>query len=119
MGNFKELKVWQKARELSIRVYKETNSGDISKDFGLKDQIRRSAISIASNIAEGDESGSNKMSIRHFNIAKGSAAELYTQLLIAGDIGYLEQTTLSELIIICESISAMLHKLIQIRKSKT
>ena len=55
MGNFRDLKVWQKARDLAVYIYRLTDQGIFSKDFGLKDQIRRAAVSVPSNIAEGDE----------------------------------------------------------------
>ena len=87
MGNFVKLKVWQLAKDLSIRVYLLTREGLISKDLGLSHQMQRSAVSIPSNIAEGDESGSNRMAIKHFHVAKGSAAELMTQVIIAKEIG--------------------------------
>ena len=63
---FKELKVWQKAKDLAVDIYKLTMQGEISKDFGLRDQIRRSAVSVASNIAEGDERDTDKESVRFF-----------------------------------------------------
>ncbi len=88
MGNFQELRVWQLAKELAVRIYKLTQTLSFSKDFGLKDQIQRSAVSVPSNIAEGDELETDKQSIRHFYIAKGSSAELLTQLIIAEEIGY-------------------------------
>jgi len=78
MGNFRKLDVWQLAKNLTIYIYRITNKGFFSKDFGLRDQIRKAAVSIPSNIAEGDESGTNKQSIRYFNIAKGSSAEVIT-----------------------------------------
>ena len=71
MGKFQDLKVWQRAKDLAVYIYKLTNKTPFSKDFGLRDQIRKAAISIPSNIAEGDELGSNKQAIRHFYIAKG------------------------------------------------
>lgn len=60
MGNFKSLEVWTKSKDLAVTIYKLTNSGGIAKDFGLRDQMRRAAVSIPSNIAEGEESGSQK-----------------------------------------------------------
>jgi four helix bundle protein len=90
MGNFKELKVWQKSKDLAVKIYKITDDGKLSKDFGLKDQMQRSAVSVPSNIAEGDELNTDKQSIRHFYIAKGSLAELRTQIIIANEIGFLE-----------------------------
>lgn len=74
MGNFQKLRVWQLAKNLAVKIYKLTKSPEFSKDFGLKDQIQRAAVSIPANISEGDELGTNKQSVRHFYIAKGSAA---------------------------------------------
>jgi four helix bundle protein len=79
MGNFKKLNVWQLAKDLAVRIYKLTQTSAFSKDYGLKDQIQRSAVSIPSNIAEGDNLDTDKQSIRHFFIARGSTAELRTQ----------------------------------------
>lgn len=80
---FKNLIVWQKAKELAVEVYRLSGDGMLGKDFGLRDQMRRSAVSIASNLAEGDERGTDKESVRFFHIAKGSLAELRTQIQIA------------------------------------
>jgi four helix bundle protein len=55
MGNFQELKVWQRAKDLAVHIYKLTGTWTFAKDYGLKDKIRRAAVSVASNIAEGDE----------------------------------------------------------------
>jgi four helix bundle protein len=89
MSHFEELKVWQKAVDLAVKVYEITKSDLFSKDHGLRDQIRRSSVSISSNISEGDQLESDKSSIRHFRIAKGSTAELYTQAIISYRIKYL------------------------------
>ena len=117
MGNFKELHVWQKAKDLAVKVYKLTDSGHFIKDFGLKDQMRRSSVSIPSNIAEGDDLDTDKQSIRYFYIAKGSTAELFTQLTIAFEIGYLTNETSDSLINDCKVISVMLTKLIKARSN--
>ena len=117
MSNFKNLRVWQRSKDLAKGIYLTTNQGDMSKDFGFKDQIRRSAISIASNIAEGDESGSDRMAIRYFFVAKGSSAELFTQVTIAEEIGYIDLKIKNELIDDCEAISGMLHRLIESRRN--
>lgn len=77
-GGFRNLMVWQKARDLVVQIYKLTNRTPFTKDFGLRDQIRRAAVSIPSNIAEGDERDTNKDSVRFLYIAKGSLAELLT-----------------------------------------
>ena len=115
MGNFQKLRVWQLAKELAVKIYRITKSTSFSKDFGLRDQIQRAAVSIPSNIAEGDESGSNKLSVRYLYTAKGSVAELQTQLIIAHEIGYIENDLKDSLINDCDKISIMLRKIITAR----
>lgn len=115
MGNFKKLRVWQAAKELAVKIYRLTQNPLFKKDFGFKDQIQRAAVSIPSNIAEGDELGTDKLSIRHFCIAKGSSAELMTQLIIANEIGYVDPSTAELLVDECDKISSMLTKLIRAR----
>lgn len=118
MGNFQELRVWQYAKDLAVDIYRITQSPVFAKDFGLKDQIQRSAVSIPSNISEGDELETNKQSIRHFFIAKGSSAELLTQIIIAQEIGYLSNLEADNLKDECRKISIMLSKLIHSRSMK-
>ena len=119
MSNFKNLRVWIRAKDLARKIYELAKSEPISSDFAFRDQIRRSAVSIASNIAEGDESGTDRMAIKYFYTAKGSAAELYTQLLIANEIGYLDKKSLEVMVEECEAISSMLFKLIEVRRRTT
>ncbi len=115
MGDFFELKVWQRSKDLTVFIYRITNEGLFSKDYGLRDQIRRAAVSIPSNIAEGDELKTNKQSVQYFFMAKGSLAELLTQAQIAYEIGYIDQETFNHIRIECQAISSMLTKLIQAR----
>ena len=115
MGNFQELKVWNKAKDLAVFIYKITEDGLISKDYGLRDQIRRSAISIPSNVAEGDELDTDRQSIKYFYIAKGSSAELLTQCTIAYEIGYLAKEHFEQIQKECRAISSMLTRLIGAR----
>lgn len=115
MGGFRDLKVWQRSKELAVIIYKQTQKGIFNRDYGLKDQIRRAAVSIPSNIAEGDERGSNKDAIRFFYIAKGSLAELQTQLEIAYEIQYLDKQTLIDLEGKCQIVGKMLGSLIKAR----
>jgi len=117
VGNYRELKVWQKGRDLAIRVYQLTSAGEFQKDFGLRDQIRRAAVSIASNIAEGDELDTDNQSGRHFFIAKGSVAEVCTQAEIACAIGYLSPSDFQALEAECGSLAGMLTRLIQSRRN--
>ena len=115
MGNYFKLIVWQKAKDLAVEIYKLTQGKEISKDFGLKHQLQRAAISIPSNIAEGDESGTDKLAVRHFYIARGSTAELVTQLIIANEIGYFRKDIIDPLIVECKIISTMIIKIIKAR----
>ena len=115
MGNFHKLRVWQKAKDFAVYMYKETQEGQFAKDFGLRDQIRRAAVSISSNIAEGDELNSDKQAVKFFYIAKGSAAELLTQAIIACEIGYLENDKFQFIEKECKAISSMLTLIIAAR----
>ena len=115
MGKFRELKVWQKAKDLAVYLYELTMKGAFAKDYGLRDQIRRAAVSIASNISEGDELDTNKQAVKFFYIAKGSSAEVLTQAIIALEIGYIDKENFKYIEKECESISGMLTRLIQVR----
>jgi len=85
---FEDLPVWQKARNLAVQIYEVTQWGKFVRDRSLADQMRKSSISISSNIAEGFERGSRKEFIKFLYIAKASAGELRSQLTIASDLGY-------------------------------
>jgi len=115
-AGFKDLKIWQMAKDLSVRIYKLTDNAKFSKDFGLRDQLKRSAVSIVSNIAEGDERGTNKESVRFFFIAKGSLAEIRTQIQIAYEIGYFDKTIYKELDTEYEKLGCMIGQIIKVRK---
>jgi len=109
-GSFEKLEVWQRACRVAVSLYQLLSS---CKDFGIKDQMTRAAVSIASNIAEGAERGTQAEFIRFLRIAKGSAAEVRTQLYIAGEIGLiLPRQTNKELISELKVISSMLQGLI-------
>jgi four helix bundle protein len=118
VGDFFELIVWQRSKDLAVFIYRITNEEPFSKDYGLRDQIRRAGVSIPSNIAEGDELKTNKQSVQFFFMAKGSVAELLTQAQIAFDIGYINQETYNHIRNECQAISSMLTKLIQARSKK-
>lgn len=113
---FKDLIVWQKAKDIAVLIYKVSGNGAFSRDFGLRDQIRRSSVSIASNLAEGDERDTDKESIRFFYIAKGSLAELKTQTQIAYEIGYLEKPVYEKIEAYCDELGRMIGKLIKVRQ---
>ena len=97
MAGFEELVAWQKARELTKCIYQITSYGELSRDFGLRDQIRRAAVSIMSNIAEGYERGGRTEFHQFLVIAKASCAEVRSQLYVAYDVGYLSQESFNAL----------------------
>ena len=86
---FEDIEAWQKARNLTRQIHAVSNDGAFSRDSGLVDRIRRAAVSVTSNIAEGFERGSNKEFIQFPFIAKGSAGEARSQLYVAFDLGYI------------------------------
>ena len=94
---FEDLIAWQKARELTKNIYRITKIGELLKDFGLRDQIRRASVSIMSNIAEGFERGGRSEFHQFLVIAKGSCAELRSQLYVALDAEYIDIGTFQSL----------------------
>lgn len=112
---FKDLLVWQLAKDLAVRVYRISESQDLKKDFGLRDQIRRGAVSVASNLAEGDERSTNRDSVRFFYMAKGSVAEVRTQIPIACETGYLRKPEYDSLEAEYEQLAKMIGSLIRAR----
>lgn len=94
---FEDLIVWQMGIELVKRVYVLTSSGLFSRDFGLRDQIRRASVSIPTNIAEGFERASRKEYLQFLNFAKGSAGEVRSLLFVAFEVGYLQKESYQEL----------------------
>ncbi len=117
---FEDIQAWQEARLLAGWTYKLCQSGALANDFGLKDQIRRSAISISSNIAEGFGRGTNQEFIRFLRIALGSAYEFRSQLYSLSDAQYIDQTTFkkfhSQAITVANLIGGFLRYLEQNKK---
>jgi four helix bundle protein len=114
-SSFEKLEVWKQSCRLAVRVYNELKD---CREYGLKDQINRSALSIPSNIAEGAERDSKQEYIRFIHIAKGSAAELRTQLYIAGQIGILKKPIVTELVSELKHISATLQSIANTLKKR-
>ena len=112
---FRDLVVWQKAKDLAVRIHQLSENGVLGRDFGLCDQIRRSAVSIASNLAEGDERNTDKEAVRFFYIAKGSLAELRTQIQISCESGHLKRAFYDSLEAECETLGKMIGSLIRAR----
>ena len=113
-GSFEDLEVWKRACQLAVRVYELLRE---CRDYGLKGQMTRAAVSVASNIAEGAERDSRAEYVRFLHIAKGSAAELRTQVYIAQRIGVLPDPEAESLIAELKGISSMLHGLIKYLKT--
>ncbi len=110
---FEELEVWQNAKDLTNPVYKNSTDGAFARDFGLRDQMRRGAVSIMSNIAEGFESQTQALFIKYLGLAKGSAGELRAQLYIARDQGYISEENFSDIFSLAEICSKQLARFIQ------
>lgn len=116
---FRELRVWQDAKRIAVEIYRLVqNSPALIKDWGLKDQMQRAAVSVASNIAEGDARKSDKDSIRFFHIALGSAAELMTQLEITRELGFSSDKEIDDLVCRLEMLSKQIGALIESRREK-
>ncbi|OPX35747.1 MAG: four helix bundle protein [Desulfobacteraceae bacterium 4484_190.2] len=114
--SFEDLDVWKRGFRIAVRIYEVLKD---CRDYGLKDQMTRSAVSIASNISKGAERDSLAEYIRFLHIAKGSAAELRTQVYIAQQIGVISHEIKNELIKELKIISSMLHALIKSLKLKS
>lgn len=108
---FEQLVAWQKARVLTKRIYEVTQDGAFMRDFGLRDQIRRAAVSVMSNIAEGYDRNSPAEFARFLAIAKGSCAEVRSQLYVALDVAYLTEEQFQELMSAAMEVSRIISGL--------
>ena len=115
---FEELDAWQTGRALSNRVYDLTDDDPFASDFGLRDQIRRAAISVMSNIAEGFESRTRSQFIDFLGMAKASAGEVRSQLYVAQDQGYLKEEELNAASDLADKVSRQLYHLIRHLKNR-
>ena len=115
---FEDMIAWQKARKLTADIYVATKRGQFAKDFSLVDQMRRAAVSIGSNLAEGFDRGNNKEFITFLGFAKGSAAEVRSQLYVALDIGYIDTEEFEKLRTLAVEVARLINGLIMsLRKS--
>lgn len=110
---FEDLEVWKEGMRLATRVYEVMGT---SRDFGLRDQMCRAAVSVPSNIAEGYERGSNREFVQFLNYSRGSSGELRTQIYLAAELGVIDAPTSRELLERSRKVSAQLHKFVQVRK---
>lgn len=112
MTNYKDLIVWQKSMELARIIYRLTSRFPRDEIFGLTNQIRRAVVSIPSNIAEGFGRGSDREFIHFLRIAKGSAAEVETQILISEELRYVSPDSAHAALSLCDEIVRMLGTMI-------
>ena len=105
---FEDLEAWKRARAMSRKAHSVTRVGNFAKEFGLKDHIRRAAVSTMSNIAEGFERGGNQEFLQFLATAKGSCGEVRSQLYVALDERYVTQKQFDELYADAEAISRMI-----------
>lgn len=96
ISRFEEIEAWKTARQLTNLIYEFTEQEKFARDFGLRDQIRRAAVSVMSNIAEGFESATQAQFIRYLGIAKASAGEVRSQLYVALDQSYVSKEQFDE-----------------------
>ncbi len=118
LKNYKGLKVWQKSYQLCLKIYKITAKFPSEERFGLVSQIRRAVVSIPSNIAEGYGRKTTPDYIRSLFIAYGSICELETQILLSGDLGYIEPAVLEEIKDDIQEVERMLKALIRALEEK-
>lgn len=111
--SFRQLTVWQRSMQLTNAVYDASDQFPKEELFGLKSQMRRAAVSVASNIAEGSQRGSKKEFIQFLSIARGSLAELLTQLILSQDRQYISESTYRHIYGLIDEVSRMLMRLIQ------
>ncbi len=119
VADFKELEVWKKAMALTIETYRVTSMLPHTERYGLSDQMRRAAVSIPSNIAEGHSRNSNKEFLRFLSIAQGSKAELETQVLLTQQLGMLSSEQIEKLGALYREVGSMLHTIMRMIESGT
>lgn len=107
---FEDVEAWQTARALTRQVYSISMSGAFSKDFALRDQMRRAAVSVMSNIAEGFESRTELLFVDFLGRAKGSAGELRAQFYVAHDVGYISDVDFRTLSDLCQKCSSQISR---------
>lgn len=107
---FEDIEAWQTARALANLIYSLSSTDPFAKDYGLKDQIRRSAVSVMSNIAEGFESRTQPLFINYLGLAKASAGELRAQLYLALDLKYISQDQFSKAHESADKVSRQIYK---------
>lgn len=110
---FEEIEAWKTARQITMSIYEMTEHGAFAKDYGLKDQIRRAAVSVMSNIAEGFESRTNTQFVNYLGHAKGSSGEVRSQLYVALDLKYVSQDQFDKAFELADKASRQIRRFIE------
>ena len=118
-SKFEEITAWQKAYELTLRIYGLSSNGNFAKDFGLRDQLRRASVSIMANIAEGHGRRTNAEFANFLNLARASAAEVQSHLHLAVGLNYIDQKDFDELYENLTEISRMTLALARYLRGQT
>lgn len=118
LKNYKELKVWQKSYQLCLEIYGVTKGFPKDETYGLTSQIRRAAVSVPSNIAEGYGRKTTPEYLRSLYIAYGSHCELETQILLSGDLGYINGTDIKKILENIGEVERMLKGLMRSLENK-
>ena len=113
LERFEDIEAWKKARELIRSVYQITATGEFGRDFGLRDQIRRAAVSVLPNIAEGFERDGNREFLQFLSLANGSCGEVRAQLYVALDQAYINDSQFQELFDQAMQVSRLIAGLIK------
>lgn len=116
---FQDLVAWQKARVLAVDVYRVSRDGEFGRDFGLRGQIQRAAVSTMANIAEGFARNRSAEFQRYLEIARGSLAETWSHLYIASDVGYVHPEDFDRLSQACDELGRILGGLARSAESAT
>ena len=118
VSTFRDLLAWQAAKQLALEVLRSCERPEMRRYYGLCDQLRRAAISVPSNIAEGNERGTNLDALRFLQVARGSLAELETQLVICAKVGLLSESDVRRIAEHSNRVGCQLGGLIRYRKSR-
>jgi four helix bundle protein len=119
ISKFEEIESWKKARRFTNEIYKITAIGSFARDFGLRDQIRRAAISVLSNIAEGFERGGDNEFLQFLSVAKGSCGEARAQLYVALDQGYISPAQFETLLTSAQEVGQLICGLMKYLRQST
>ncbi len=118
ISKFEDLEIWKLSLKITKDIYAITGKDEFSKDYGLRDQVRRAVVSISSNVVEGFEKSNNNEFIRFLRIAKGSVGETKNQIMIASMVGYLSKEKFGEIVSNLDNLAAQIGGFIKYLEAK-